>query len=282
MDALVSTEWLASELGAPDLRVLDCTVRLHRAGDGRGYRMESGRAEWEAGHIPGSVLADLTGPLSAPPPAHPFTMPGADALAAAMADVGVGRGDRVVVHDRAATMWATRVWWMLRAIGVDDVAVLDGGWKAWTLEGRPVSTDERVIERADPIEPVPRPGLFAGKDDVLAAIERGDTCVLNALSAAQHSGEELTYGRPGHLPGARNVYAADLVDPETGRYRPLPELAELLRGAGVAGDRVITYCGGGIAATSDAFVLHLLGHEDVSVYDGSLTEWIAEGLPLEV
>jgi thiosulfate/3-mercaptopyruvate sulfurtransferase len=121
---------------------------------------------------------------------------------------------------------------------------------------------------------------MAAKEDVLAAIDDGATCIVNALSAAQHRGEVDTYARRGHIPGALNVPAGELVDPVTGRYLPPDELRERFADV-LAKPRVVTYCGGGIAATSDAFALTLLGHRDVAVYDGSLTEWAADpALPL--
>jgi thiosulfate/3-mercaptopyruvate sulfurtransferase len=121
---------------------------------------------------------------------------------------------------------------------------------------------------------------MVSKQDVLAAMDDGATCIVNALSAAQHRGEVSTYARRGHIPGALNVPAAELVDADTGRYLPLDELRERFADV-LRRPRVVTYCGGGIAATSDAFALTLLGHEDVAVYDGSLTEWAADpALPL--
>ena len=140
MEALVSTSWLASQLGEADLRVLDCTVLLAPLPDG-GYAVESGRAAWEQAHIPGSAFADLAGELSDPRSPLRFTMPTPERFAEAMGALGVGDGNRVVLYDSRANMWAARVWWMLRAFGFDAAAVLDGGWRAWTTDGRPTSTE---------------------------------------------------------------------------------------------------------------------------------------------
>jgi thiosulfate/3-mercaptopyruvate sulfurtransferase len=180
-------------------------------------------------------------------------------------------------------MWAARLWWMLRAFGFDDAAVLDGGWRAWRAEGRPTST-EAAPDRAATFVPRPREGLFVGRDEVLAALDDGATCLVNALSAEQHRGEVDDYARRGHLPGAENVPAAALVDPTTHRYLALEQLrahfAPVLDGGP---RRVVTYCGGGIAASSDAFTLHRLGFDDVAVYDASLQEWAADpSLPMVV
>ena len=118
---------------------------------------------------------------------------------------------------------------------------------------------------------------------VRAALDSGHTCVVNALDRAQHRGETQHYARPGHIAGSANVPAMELVDEATHRYRPLDELRAAFADVVGRDERVITYCGGGIAASSDAFVLHMLGHDDVAVYDNSLSEWAADpSLPMEV
>lgn len=276
MDALVSAEWLASRLGDPELRIVDATVQIDPTAG-----VESGRAEWEHGHIPGSAFADLLGDLSEPDPVVGFRMPSAARFAAVMGGLGVGDGTRVVVYDARENMWAARLWWMLRVFGFDDAAVLDGGWAAWTAMGGPTSTEPPSYP---PTEFVARPrrGLIADKDEVLAAIDDDDVCILSALGRRQHRGEVNEYGRPGHIPGAANVSAYEVLDRDTQRYRSADQLRDKFTPA-FEKDRVITYCGGGIAASSDAFLLHLLGHPDVAVYDGSLMEWCSDpSLPLEL
>jgi thiosulfate/3-mercaptopyruvate sulfurtransferase len=279
-DPLVSTAWLAAHLDDGDLRVLDCTVILEPQGDG-GLRAVAGRGGWAESHIPGSAFADLIVDLSDPDSPLRFTLPAADRFAAAMGRLGVGVGTRVVLYDGRLNMWAARLWWMLRAFGFDDAAVLDGGWRAWTAEGRPTSTEPSRHPPAV-FHARPRPGLFVGRDEVVASLDDGATCLVNALSGALHRGDQSAYARPGHIPGSRNVPAADLVDPETHRY--LAEAALRERFAPVldpAVGRVVTYCGGGIAASSDAFALWRLGKRDVAVYDASLQEWAADpSLPL--
>lgn len=288
MDALVSTEWLAGQLDDPagrgDLRVLDCTVVLEPA-EGGGFRAVSGRERWAEGHIPGSGFADLIVDLSDPESPLRFTRATPERFATAMGRLGVGVGTRVVLYDRRLNTWAARLWWMLRAFGFDDAAVLDGGWRAWTTEGRPTAAGPEPARSPTVFHARPRPGLFVDRAEVLDALADGATCLLNALSEAQHRGEESAYGRAGHLPGSRNVPAADLVDPDTHRY--LPEAALRSRFAPVLDDpavgRIVTYCGGGIAASSDAFTLWRLGRGDVAVYDASLQEWAADPtLPLVV
>src|SRR5438445_12311653 len=279
---LVETEWLAANLEDPALRVLECTTILHPLPDS-GYKAESGRASWAAGHIPRSGCADLTDDLCDRAAATLYMMPPTEQMAASMAGLGVGEGSRVVLYDRAVNMWAARVWWMLRAVGFEPAAVLNGGWRKWSHEGRPTSIEPcsyppaRFVAR-------PRPDLFAGKGAVLAGLGERATCVLNALGEEQHRGTGgVTYGRPGRIAGSANVPARSLVDPTTHAYLAPNVLRERFAAAGaLAAGQVITYCGGGIAARSDAFVLTLLGHERVAVYDASLSEWATDPtLPME-
>jgi thiosulfate/3-mercaptopyruvate sulfurtransferase len=279
---LVETDWLADHLQDAKVRVLECTVYLHPKPEG-GYRVESGRAKWEESHIPGAGFADLPGDLSDRNSSLPYMMPPAAQFAETMGRYGVGDGVRVILYDRAVNMWAARIWWMLRAFGFENAAVLNGGWKKWTSEGRPVSTDAgtRPVRR---FVPAPRPELIADKHAVLAGVGDRATCLLNALTEEQHRGTGgVAYGRAGRITGSKNVAARDLVDPKTHAYLPAEVLREKFKAAGaLEAGRVITYCGGGIAASSDAFVLTLLGKDDVALYDASLGEWANDpSLPME-
>jgi thiosulfate/3-mercaptopyruvate sulfurtransferase len=282
-DAIVETQWLADNLRDPSLRVFDCTTHLrYETGTGRPYRVESGRAHYDEGHIPGSAFLDLQGELSDNSARFNFTMPALDDLAARFAAKGVGEGTRVVLYSRGSMQWATRVWWMLRAVGFDDAAVLDDGFDRWSAEGRSTETAE-TRHPAATLAVRPRPGLFVGKDEVRAAIGDAGTCTVNALAPDLHRGDNPRYGRPGRVPGSVNVPALALVDVASLTLRP-PE-AVVAAFAAVGADpskRVLVYCGGGIAATLDAFLLHQLGYRDVAVYDASMSEWAKdETLPIE-
>src|SRR6478735_2879906 len=181
-EAIVDTAWLAANLGDPALRVFDCTTYLrYETGTGRPYRVESGRADYDAGHIPGSAFLDLQGELSDTSSRFNFTMPAAEDLAARFAARGIGAGTRVVLDARSSMQWATRVWWMLRAVGFDDAAILDGGFDKWAAEGRPTETTETRYPAASLVAR-PRPGLFIGKDAVQAAIGDAGACTINALA----------------------------------------------------------------------------------------------------
>lgn len=278
LNSLVEPAWLEDHLGEPDLRVVDATVQIKLWPF---PRVRSGLREYRKGHIPGAAFADLLEISDPNAPSYSFTMPDSDRFAGFMGQLGIADGTRVVIYDARENMWAARLWWMLRTFGFDDAAVLNGGWTAWRQEGRPVSSAPCEYPAATFI-PRLRPDLIVGKDEVLKAIDDSDTCIVSALGRRQHSGKRNEYGRRGHIPGARNVTAWEILDRETMRYRPVGELQERFRPV-LASPRVITYCGGGIAASSDAFALHLLGHDHVAVYDGGLMEWCADRtLPLEL
>jgi thiosulfate/3-mercaptopyruvate sulfurtransferase len=277
---LVSTEWLTSNLAAPDLRVFDVTVFLQPNPGGRGYRAESGRDRFREGHVPGAVFLDLIQDLSAKS-AVPFTMPAPEVAAEKLGAAGIGADTRVVAYSAGSVMWATRLWWMLRSLGFDRAAVLDGGFAKWRREGRPVGAEATTYPAARlPIRP--RPALWADLDEMRRVVADRGACTVNALSAEVYRGDKNVYGRPGHIPGSHNVFYDDLLDPESGTFRPLAELRDRFAKTGaLASPRVITYCGGGISATMDALALTLLGHPNVAVYDGSMLEWAAHPeLPL--
>lgn len=278
---LVSADWLQRQLGDPDLRIFDATVHLRPSTPGP-YRVESGRADYEAGHIPGAAFADLAADLSDPEAKLGFTRLPAQRLATALGRLGVGQGDRVVIYSTSTPMWATRLWWMMRSAGFAEAAVLDGGYARWTAEGRPVETTVRQYMPTT-LTLSEQPGAWADKGEVLAAIDDGAVCTINALSPGVHSGEAaMNYGRKGHIKGSRNVPYAALLDDE-GRFRPDEDLRGLFDAVGALGrPRVICYCGGGISATMDALALTRLGHPSVAVYDGSMSEWTRDpDLPME-
>jgi thiosulfate/3-mercaptopyruvate sulfurtransferase len=181
-------------------------------------------------------------------------------------------------------MWATRLWWMLKSLGFDNVAVLDGGLDKWKAEGRALESGPAKGYRPATFKAKPRPGYFVDSSDVLAARGHRDTIVVNALNEQLHKGlEPSRYGRPGHIPGSCNVSAAAMVDPATKAFVPLAEAETKFAAQGFSRDkRVIAYCGGGISATVDLFMLHRLGYDKLTLYDGSMGEWAMDDkLPIE-
>lgn len=279
---LIDTATLAERLAEPELRVFDCTT--HLIPDPKTtYQVVPGRADFERGHIPGAQFIDLQADLSDPSQRLRFMRPTADAFASAMRRFGVGQNSTFVLYSTTTPQWATRVWWLLRVFGFDRAAVLDGGWRKWTGEGHPVETGPaRPRPPGDFAVRPPRP-LMAGKEEVLQAIGDGAVCTLNALSAEQHAGTGgNTYGRPGRIKGSVNLPAAQLIDPATGAFLPADELRGRFDRVGAFDRAVITYCGGGIAASADAFALVLLGHPNVRLYDASMSEWAVDpALPME-
>ncbi len=279
---LVSTDWLAEHLADDDVRVFETTVFLHRS-DGP-VRAESGRSAYETGHIPGSGFLDLQADFSDNDQPYRFMMPTASAFAEAAGRHGISESSKLVLYDRLGSQWAARLWWMFRSMGCHGAVVLDGGWRRWTAEGRATSTEPATYGSAI-FHPSPDPARFADLTEVKAFMESGaGSCLINALGRDQHSGADggTGYGRAGHIPGATNVPSGELTDPDTGLFRPADELAALFEAAGAdRSKRVVTYCGGGIAASNDAFVLAMLGYEDVAVYDASMSEYAADpSLPL--
>jgi thiosulfate/3-mercaptopyruvate sulfurtransferase len=189
-----------------------------------------------------------------------------------MGALGVGDDSRVVLYDTSYTAWAARVWWMLRWVGFDNAAILDGGLGAWAAEERPLSLGP-VNRPVKTLTPRPRPNLIADRDEVLANIDNNAVCLIDTLPEEFYRGELNAYGRPGHIPGAVSLNAMRLLD-KNGRFRSAQELAALHPFDKTA--RTITYCGGGIMASANAFVMTRLGFSDVAVYTASLQEWAAD------
>ncbi|MBM3514472.1 MAG: sulfurtransferase [Alphaproteobacteria bacterium] len=273
---LVETGWLARNLGNPTIKIVDCNVVMAIQPDGR-YDIKKGVADWTAAHIPGAVFVDLLEELAAPHPKLRFMMTPPEQFERVISSKGISNKHRVVLYSRGANYWATRLFLMFRAMGHDNVQVLNGGWDKWMAERRPVESATFTAH--------PRPGQIINKDDVVAALGKDDTCIINALHPDVHSGKKMSaaYARAGHIPGSVNVYAMDLIDPQSKTFLPAAELKKRFAGSGaLAKDKVITYCGGGISATTDSFALLLLGHKNVALYDGSMTEWGPDlSLPIE-
>lgn len=283
-DLLIDTNELEAQLGSNEMRIIDCNVALKKMDDGR-YSSSTGRPDWEAAHIPGAIFLDFMGQLSADHEYLHFMMPSAEQFEELMSAHGIGNDHRVVIYSQGANYWATRLFLMFRAFGFDGAQVLNGGWNKWIKEGRAVTAEVPSYVRAM-FTAAPRPGQIIGKDEVLRALDDGTTCIVNALTPDTHTGETFNpgYHRPGRIKGSVNVYAAGLVDPETFTFLPAQDLRKQFEAVGALDkERVITYCGGGISATTDSFALLLLGYENVSLYDGSMTEWGRdEALPMEV
>ena len=280
---LVETDWLAQHLKDPDVVVLDCTTHLIPQPEIT-YRVVPGREDFERGHIPGAQFVDMGRDVSDTSQQLRFMRQSPEDFAAAMRRFGVSNDTRVVTYSTANVWWASRLWWLLREFGHDNAAVLNGGWQKWQREGRAVATGPADARPAGDFTVRQVRNLMVGRDAVQRAIGDGAVCTINALTPQQHAGTGgNSYGRPGHIAGSINLPAAHLLDPETNTFLPADELRRRFESVGAMDRSVITYCGGGIAASADALALVMLGHTDVKLYDASLSEWAKDpALPMDV
>ncbi len=270
----VSTQWLADHLGSNGLVILDASVLQVPHPQG-GLAWLSGLDQYLVeGHIPGTVFAELLDVFSDPTGSYPFTRPDQDAFAAAAASVGVDNETTVIVYDSGVGTWASRLWWLFRAYGYDRVAILDGGLTKWRAESRATELGHVEPREVDGFVAVERPELWVDKSFVEAVVEGEEIATLIcALPPKEFAGEAGQRARLGHIPGSVNAPAGRLVSRETNALLPLSELRATFADVLTSPDRIVTYCGGGIAAAADALVLALLGRTDVAIYDGSLNEW---------
>lgn len=263
-EMLATTEWLADQVGRPEVRVLDVRWRP----DG------SGRAAYLAGHVPGAVHLDWRADLIDPSDTgDALLLAGPDQLGTALAQAGVSDGTSVVIYDDTLGLFAARTWWSLRVYGFESARILDGGYPAWVGEDRPVS-NAVTTPLAGRFTPRAQPRLRLTTPDVRALLGSADVSLVDARAPAEYRGFEGNTKRLGHIPGAANVPVGGMTRPGSQHFRSGSELREILLKANVArGRRMVCYDGSGVAAAKLAFVLTLLGHDDVAVYDGGWAEW---------
>jgi thiosulfate/3-mercaptopyruvate sulfurtransferase len=270
MESLVSTEWLAGEMGASDLRIVDCT--RHLPGTGR-----DPLAEYEAGHIPGAVFMDLADLVDSSAPIE-NTLPPAEKFASRMQSLGLGDGSRIVLYDDSAVKTAARAWFMLKMFGAHDVAILDGGIAKWKAEGRPLAQGKESLRHRHFTVWQDNKDVRS-KADLLANLHSKAEQVVDARGAKRWSGEEAD-PRPGmasgHIPGSLNVPFTELFN-SNGTFKDKAGLKAAFEAAGVdLAKPVITTCGSGVTASVLLFGMHLLGKNDTALYDGSWSEWGAD------
>lgn len=268
--ALVSCEWLAHHCDAPGLAVLDASHHLPAAG-------RDAAAEFAAGHIPGARFLGLASLFDAGSPV-PYALPTPDQLAARLGLLGVGHQDAIVLYDDSAIRTAARAWFMLTAMGWENVAILDGGLGRWREQGRPLAIGAEHGTALAPAH-LTGPRRVRSKADMIANLDSGREQVLDARSADRvyGTGTDPVHGLPmGRIPGALNLPFTAVLNPD-GTYRSTEEIRSAFEDAGVDMTRpIIATCGSGVTASVLLFALHLIGEKDVALYDGSWSEWGAD------
>jgi thiosulfate/3-mercaptopyruvate sulfurtransferase len=268
MEQLVSTDWLANELGASDLRVVDASMFL--PSDNR-----TAAAEFEAEHIPGAVFMDLSEIVDSANPL-PMMLPGAEKFASRMQSLGLGDGSRIVIYDNSPWKSAPRAWWMLSQVfGAHGVAVLDGGLAKWKAEGRALESGKPTVRHRH-FTAWKNDKVVRDKAQMRANIDSKAEQVVDARGAARFTGEEAD-PRPnvgsGHIPGSRNLPFSSVYNAD-GTWKRDDELKAVFEGAGIdLAKPLVATCGSGLTASSIVFGAHLLGMENVALYDGSWSDW---------
>jgi len=271
MEPIVSKRWLLARMYEPNLVIVDCRFELGRP--------EAGSAAYDAAHIPGAVYLDLEEDLSAPVTEHGgrHPLPAPDTLAARFARAGIGNATRVVAYDDQGGMNASRLWWLLRWLGHDDVYVMDEGFAAWQAGGYPVTAERRTVVPAA-FTPSLRPYMLAGVEDVRRALGDPGVLLVDSRAADRYAGlQEPLDVKAGHIPGAINRFWKQ-VQGDNGSWKSDGELREQLAPVIAAmdeGREAIVYCGSGVSACPNVLALHRLGYPQVKLYAGSWSDWIS-------
>jgi thiosulfate/3-mercaptopyruvate sulfurtransferase len=272
-EQLVSVEQLHDKIDHPNLRLFDTSVFLKPQAQG-GYEVTSGFDTYKDSHIKGAGFIDLKNAWAAADSKLNFTLPDVQTLADAIGASGISAEHDVVLYSSGHLMWATRAWWLLHHAGHKNIAILQGNLAAWRAAGLPEENGINAYPAAQ-FTAEPLHNTFVDTEAVEAGMH-GKVCTLNALHQSLYEGTgDFYYQRRGHIPGSKPVFYDTLLDNE--HFLPAPALQTALQSSGALdAEQVIAYCGGGIAATVDAFALRLLGHDNVAVYDGSMSAWVTD------
>ncbi|MEM8699829.1 MAG: 3-mercaptopyruvate sulfurtransferase [Pseudomonadota bacterium] len=266
-ELLVSTQWLAERLTAPDIRILDASWHLPDTG-------RNGRAEYQAGHIPGARFFDIDEIADSKSPL-PHMLPPTEKFVSRVRAMGIGDGHRVVVYDQTGLFSAARVWWMFRLFGHQDVAVLDGGLPKWQAEGHPVE-DADVDPRERHFTGRRNQSMVRDVTQIAGSAKLRDEQIVDARSPGRFRGEEAEPRpglRAGHIPGAKNVHYRSLLNDDM-TMKPIEETRAIFEAAGVDLSKpIVTSCGSGVTAAILSLALARIGHKRTALYDGSWVEW---------
>ena len=282
-ESIVSCEWLRKRLPDKSIRIFDCTTYLHYADKdtSKPYDVESGIKNYKTGHIPNAAFLDIQKKLSNNDSRFKFTIPDYDLLVKSLQELGIGDPFHIILYSGNGIQWATRVWWLIFVLGFKKVSILNGGIKEWKRLGYDLEKGERKHKPAKFIPCIDKT-VFVDKKRTYDSINQDKCILLNALTSDIHRGENSRYGRLGRIPGSKNIPFVELVD-STQKFISPDKAQAIFENHNIdKKTRVLNYCGGGIAATLNAFVLRQLGIEKLEIYDNSMSEWAMDhNLPIE-
>lgn len=286
---LVETSWLEENLGKPSLRIFDCAAQPAPNIDEKKRKKYplipiNAFDNYQKAHIPDAVYIDVPGNLTDESSDIPMMAPHIEQAAEYFSSVGIDNDSRVVLYSSANFIWAARVWWLLKAVGFEQVSILNGGLSKWVAENRPI-TDKVSLYPTGQLD-VTEVEVFVDKEKVKTAIDDTSMLLIHALTPGVYDGSNnnLVFGRRGHIPKSINIPSESLLDKQSGSYLPGDELVKLFEANQCdRAKEIITYCGGGVNASALAFSLCLAGYDNVSIYDGSMNEWGNDiSLPVEI
>ena len=284
-ESIISCEWLRENLDNKKLRIYDCTTFLHYTDDhpSKPYDVVSGYQDYLKEHIPGASFLDIQNKISDPKSKYNFTLPDIESLNKGFGKLGIGDPYHIILYSTNGLQWATRVWWMIYNLGYKKVGVLNGGLREWKRNDYDLESGENIYSETV-FSNSKNQSLFVDRDQTLDAMNHNSCLLINALTSDIHNGESTRYGRPGRIPGSINIPFSDLMDINTHMLTSPKDALSFFEKYNITEDsELLNYCGGGIAATLNAFVLYQLGFQKLKVYDNSLSEWAMDkNLPMEI